>query len=63
MESIEKKQKTSCARDYEAALVEFKSWAIIYCTLSIIPLLWPAVIFGEAIGTGFHISIYLLIYI
>ena len=25
------------ARDYEAAVVEFKSWAIIYCTLAIIP--------------------------
>ena len=24
-------------RDYEAAVVEFKSWAIIYCTLAIIP--------------------------
>lgn len=37
-------------RDYQAALVEFKDWAIIYCTLSIIPILWPAVIFGEQIG-------------
>ena len=37
-------------RDYQAALVEFKDWAIIYCTLAIIPVLWPAVIFGEQIG-------------
>ena len=31
-------------------MVEFKNWAIIYCTLAIIPILWPAVIFGDQIG-------------
>ena len=42
--------ETLCTKIYQAALVEFKDWAIIYCTLSIIPILWPAVIFGEQIG-------------
>ena len=42
--------ETLCTEIYQAALVEFKDWAIIYCTLSIIPILWPAVIFGEQIG-------------
>ena len=37
-------------RDYQDCLVEFSSWAIIYCTLAIIPVLWPAVIFGDIIG-------------
>ena len=37
-------------RDYQDCLVEFKDWAIIYCTLAIIPVLWPAVIFGDIIG-------------
>ena len=42
--------ETQCTEISQAALVEFKDWAIIYCTLSIIPILWPAVIFGEQIG-------------
>ena len=42
--------ETLCTEISQAALVEFKDWAIIYCTLSIIPILWPAVIFGEQIG-------------
>ena len=42
--------ETLCTEISQAALVEFKDWAIIYCTLSIIPVLWPAVIFGEQIG-------------
>ena len=47
---FDKKLRYIVDRDYQAALVEFKDWAIIYCTLSIIPILWPAVIFGEQIG-------------
>ena len=54
------KRSNCCCRDYQAALVEFKDWAIIYCTLSIIPLLWPAVIFGEIIGPKLRLKMSVL---